>query len=244
MFLRWDNQFLYMKEWIKGKEGENLKFKRETLLNYIANRWALNKASSVDGVSFLIRKCAPKSFEEWEKYYFENARQKKKDGQKITKEYIENLGKKLFQQLTVVVKSEFESINEEECIDYIFNLVLNRTYEGYQDEIQTIYGELQKILDVEIKPAPDEWDRIYNVDYFIKIKDKYIGLQIKPISSGMSLNDYQWYTIQEISHQKFKEKFGGSVFFIFSVKSGDKKVIENKEIIEEIREEIKKLSNV
>lgn len=76
-------------EWIKGLEGKNKKFKRETLLNYAANRWALNKASRVDRVAFLIRKCAPKSFEEWEKYYFDNARQKKKDGEKITRRYIE-----------------------------------------------------------------------------------------------------------------------------------------------------------
>ena len=33
------------KEWILGNEGENLKFKRETLLNYGMNRWGLNKGS-------------------------------------------------------------------------------------------------------------------------------------------------------------------------------------------------------
>lgn len=73
--------FGYMdKEWVKGKAGENIKFKRETLLNYATNRWALNKAASVDGVSALIRNCSPKNVVEWEKYYFENARQKKKAG--------------------------------------------------------------------------------------------------------------------------------------------------------------------
>ncbi len=35
------------KEWILGSEGRNLKFKRETLLNYGMNRWGLNKAQSV-----------------------------------------------------------------------------------------------------------------------------------------------------------------------------------------------------
>lgn len=34
-------------EWVSGREGKNLKFKRETLLNYAMNRWGLNKASSV-----------------------------------------------------------------------------------------------------------------------------------------------------------------------------------------------------
>lgn len=230
------------KEWIKAIEGKNIKFKRETLLNYAANRWCLNKKASVDSVSFLIRKCAPKNFEEWEKFYFENAVQGKKDGIKIDQKYIKNLGKKLFQDISNEVKEELKSITEEECVDYIFNLVLNRTFEGYMSEIQVIYGELQNILGVEIKQASDEWDRIYNVDYFIKIKDKFIGIQIKPIESGTSLNDYQWTAIQEESHKKFKDKFGGSVFYIYSVKSGDKKVIFNKEVIEEIKEEIKRLS--
>jgi hypothetical protein len=32
------------KEWLRGSDGKNLKFKRETLLNYGMNRWGLNKA--------------------------------------------------------------------------------------------------------------------------------------------------------------------------------------------------------
>lgn len=40
---------------------------------------------------------------------------------------------------------------------------------------------------------------------------------------------------------KFTEKYGGKVFYIFSSKIGDKKVIMNNEIIEEIKEEIRRL---
>ena len=47
-------------------------------------------------------------------------------------------------------------------------------------EKKTIYEQLQDILGMKIEPAPDEWDRLFNVDFFIKIKDKFIGLQIKP----------------------------------------------------------------
>jgi len=49
------------KEWIIGADGKNLKFKRETLLNYAMNRWGLNKAQSVGPTSELIRACAPKT---------------------------------------------------------------------------------------------------------------------------------------------------------------------------------------
>lgn len=230
------------KEWIIGNDGTNLKFKRETLLNYGMNRWGLNKAHSVGPTSELIRNCSPGSFDEWEKYYFENAKQKKKSGDRITREYITGLGEKLYIKLSEVVQNELESIREEECIDYAYNLVLNRTYEGYKTEIDTIYGQLESTLDVKIEPAPDKWDRTYSVDFYVQINNKFIGIQIKPISSGQSLNQYQWLEMNQKNHEKFKSDFGGKVFFVFSVKSkGKKKKIFNVEVIDEILTEINKL---
>lgn len=229
------------KEWITGREGRNLKFKRETLLNYGINRWGLNKKHSVDATSELIRKCSPKTFEEWEAHYFEHARQRKQNGIKITKEYVAELGRKLYRRLSEVVQSELEAVMEEECIDYAYNLVLNRTYEGYMTEIQTVYGQLQEELGVEIHAAPDEWDRTYNVDFYIRIDDKYIGLQIKPVSSGIALDQYQWDEIQETTHKRFTDKFGGKVFFVYSVKKNKKPRIHNTEVIAEIRAEIERL---
>ena len=231
------------KEWLTGQEGRNLKFKRETLLNYGMNRWGLNKAHSVGPTSELIRACAPSSFEDWEEFYFSNARQKKRNGLNITREYIKGLGQTLYIKLSEVVQNELESIQEEECIDYAYNLVLNRTYEGYRSEVVTIYGQLESMLRIKIHPAPDKWDRIYNVDFFIEIKGRYIGLQIKPISSGQSLNQYQWIEMHRKNHERFSRDLGGKVFFIFSVKStGKKKKIHNVEVIDEILEEIRRLN--
>ncbi len=99
-------------------------------------------------------------------------------------------------------------------------------------------------LKIELpKPAPDDWDRTYGVDFFIKITNSYIGLQVKPISSGKSLNDYQWIEMHRNNHLKFQAKHGGKVFFIFSVKGANgKKTIYNTEVIEEILAEIRRLS--
>jgi len=229
------------KEWITDVQGKNLKFKRETLLNYAMNRWGLNKSYSVGTTSELIRNCAPSNYEEWIEYYFEEAYQKKKGGAKITKEYIIGLGQTLYIKLSEVVQSELISITEKECIDYAYNLVLNRTYEGYLTEIDTIYGQLQGVLGVEIEPAPDKWDRTYGVDFRIPVGDKYIGIQIKPVS-GQSLNHYQWIEMHEKSHQKFFKKFGGHAFFVYSIKdSGKKKKIHNPEVIGELKAEIERL---
>ena len=47
------------------------------------------------------------------------------------------------------------------------------------------------------------------------------------------------------AHEKFRNDFGGRVFFIYSVKgSGKKKKIYNMEIIEEILAEIKRLRGI
>ncbi len=230
------------KEWISGSDGRNLKFKRETLLNYGLNRWGLNKAHSVGPTSELIRACAPSTFEEWESFYFSNAKQKKKIGLPITREYIIGLGQTLYIKLTEVVQKELLAITEEECIDYAYNLVLNRTYEGYVTEIETIYGQLEGALGRSISPAPDNWDRVYSVDFSIKINEKFIGLQIKPISSGQSLNQYQWIEMHSKNHERFERDFGGKVFFVYSIKSaGKKKRIFNVEVIEEIKSEINRL---
>ncbi len=39
----------------------------------------------------------------------------------------------------------------------------------------------------------------------------------------------------------FKEKYGGKVFIVFSSRSGSKKVVRNKEVIEEIKDEIERI---
>lgn len=144
---------------------------KEWILNQANMRWGLTRKKKVGPVSELIRKCSPKCTEAWEKYYYKNV---------YSKQHLEQLGRILYMKITEICQAEIESLTEEDCINFIVNLVINRTYDGYQSEIQTIYGQLQQILGVKVEPAPDEWDRGYNVDFFIKIKDKYIGLQIKP----------------------------------------------------------------
>lgn len=83
----------------------------------------------------------------------------------MTEEEIIELDKKLYVKITEVVRAEVDEITEQDCIDYMIKLVIDRTYDGYITEIQTIYGQLQEILNVKIDPAPDEWDRLFNVDF-------------------------------------------------------------------------------
>ncbi len=205
---------------------------KEWILNQANMRWGLTKKTRVGPVSELIRKCSPKSIKEWESYYFKNV---------YSKQHLEELGRRLYIKITEVCQAEIESIEEEDCINFITNLVINRTYDGYQSEIQTIYGQLQEALGVKVEPAPDEWDRGYNVDFFIKVKDRYIGLQIKPAGYAYIPQIINELEFQKRTHKKFTDKYGGKVFYIISVKEGKKKIIYNPEVIEELKEEIKRL---
>ena len=206
---------------------------KEWILNSATNRFQLNFKRNVGAVSEEIRKCAPKTIKEWQDYYFKNV---------YPKEHLINLGKKLYIKITEVLVSEIDQITEEDCINYIFNLVINRTFDGYMTERKTIYEQLQDILEVKIEPAPDRWDRLFNVDFFIKINGKYIGLQIKPAGGVSHISQiFKERRLQKITHKKFPNKYGGKVFYVISIKEGGKKKIYNTEVIEEIKKEIKRL---
>lgn len=209
---------------------------KEWILNSAINRFQLNFKRNVGAVSEEIRKCAPKSIKDWEGYYFKNVK---------PKEHIVDLGKKLYVKITEVIASEVEAITEEDCIAYILDLVIKRTFDGYMTERATIYGQLQEILGVKIEPASDEWDRLFNVDFFIKLNGKYIGLQIKPASGVSHISQiFKERQLQEKTHKKFTEKYGGKVFYVISIKEGDKKKIHNVEVINEIKNEMKRLNNL
>ncbi|MFH1070044.1 MAG: MjaI family restriction endonuclease [Candidatus Glassbacteria bacterium] len=208
---------------------------KEWILNSVMNRFQLNFKRNVGAVSEAIRKCAPNAIEEWEKYYFENVR---------NREHIDELGRKLYVKITEVIVAEVENITEKDCIDYMINMVIGRTYDGYKTEITTIYGQLEQLVDRKIEPAPDEWDRLYNVDFYLKIGDKYIGLQIKPASDVSHISQiYKERELQAETHKRFQQKYGGKVFYVISIKKAGNKVIQNLEVVDEIKNEIKKLES-
>ena len=208
---------------------------KEWILNSANMRWGLNKKKQVGAVAEEIRKCSPKNIKEWEDYYYKKV---------YPKNHLVELGKKLYVKISEVIRAEIDEISEEDCVNFVINLVINRNYNGYVSEKETIYGQLQDILGVKIEPAPDEWDRGFNVDFFIKINDKHIGLQIKPTGYAYIPQIINERSQQKETHDKFTKKYGGKVFYIFSVKDEKtgNKIIANREVIDEIKAEIKRLS--
>ncbi len=208
---------------------------KEWLLNTAMNRFQFNFKRNVGATSESIRKCAPKNVEEWRNYYYKNV---KKESE------IEELGRRLYVKITEVIQSELSCITEQDCIDYMKQMVIERTYDGYTTEISTIYGQLKTILNIDIEPASDEWDRKYNVDFFIKIEDKYIGIQIKPVNNTPLSEIFKEHNLQSKSHQAFSSEYGGNVFYVYSQKVDGRKQIVNKEVIDAINDEMKRLKTL
>lgn len=206
---------------------------KEWVLNSVMNRFQLNFKRNVGPTSKSIRECHPKTKEEWKEYYYTKVK---------PKQHIDDLGKKLFEKIRTAIKAEIEQVTEKNCIDYMHNLVIDRTFDGYTSEVAMIRDNLQKELNVKIEEASDEWDRLLNVDFFIKVRDKFIGLQIKPVGPEVMPQIIKERTQQKATHEKFTKQYGGKVFYVFSEKKGDKKVLSNPEVIDEIRAEIKRLS--
>jgi hypothetical protein len=47
--------------------------KKEKVLNYTCQTYQLSRPNKVGAVMTLIRECQPKTIQEWEQWYFENA---------------------------------------------------------------------------------------------------------------------------------------------------------------------------
>ncbi len=216
---------------------------KEWILNMATNRWGLNKKRNVGPVARWIREAAPRSLEEWEAAYYPRlqAMLQERGIEADPRAYLTALGERLYIKVTEVVRAEIEEVTPEDCIAYIHNLVIDRTFAGYWREIETVYGQLAealKPLSVSIKPAPDELDRRYNVDFIIEVNGHLIGIQIKPITYQQMPDVHRWQAWMQKTHRDFTERFGGRVFIIFSAREGKRKRIVNPEVIEELRQEI------
>ncbi len=205
---------------------------KEWVLNSATNRWGLNKKRSVGPTSLEIRRCGPDNVEQWKQYYYANV---------YPESHLEDLGRRLYAKITEVLDAELQEVTQRDCIDYIKNLVINRTYQGYVTEKQTVYGQLEQAVGAQIKPAPDEWDRLYNVDFYIQVGSSVVGIQIKPTTFEFTFEDHKWKEMQKRTHETFRERFGGRVFIVFSVGEKGQKAIKNTDVIEEIRQEIARL---
>ncbi len=222
--------------------------KKEKVLNYTSQTYQLTRPNKVGAVMALIRDCQPNILDDWEKYFFENAYTDTKNPTKVTQETIEELGERLYAKITEVVIPEwtaaFEDLTEQDCKEYIYEVTIKRTYDGFLTEKSVINDGLAKQFpDIKFEESDEELDHAGDIDYIGWVNDKAFGIQIKPITAQSNFGNYNISDRMSFNFEAFKEKFGGRVFVIFSSKEGTKKVIVNIEVIDEIKTEIERLKN-
>ena len=216
--------------------------KKEKVLNYACQTYQLSRPNKVGAVMSLIRQCQPQTITEWETWYFDNAVTDGKQADRVTKAALNELGERLYGKITTFVIPEwqeaFRQLTREDCIDYIHNLTINRTYDGYIREKSVIYDGLAKIFpDVRFDESPPELDHSGDVDYLGYVGEKAFGIQVKPTTAKANFGNYSVSERMKNSFAAFQADFSGKVFIVFSL-DGE---IGNREIISEIADEIARL---
>ena len=219
--------------------------KKEKVLNYACQTYQLSRPNKVGAVMALIRECQPQTIEEWEKWYFENAETAGKNNCKITKESLTELGERLYAKITEVVIPEwqeaFAQLTELDCIDYIFNLTINRTYDGYIREKSVVNDGLAKLFpELAFEESDSELDHAGDIDYIVRLNNKAFGIQIKPTTAKANFGNYSPSERMKANFDDFTSRFGGKVFIVFSL-DGE---IANLEVVDEIRKEIERLKTI
>ncbi|MFT3947550.1 MAG: MjaI family restriction endonuclease [Agriterribacter sp.] len=152
--------------------------KKEKVLNYTSNAYQLTRPNKVGPVMELIRQCQPKTFDEWKSFYFDKAYTKsQKHAVKITKEILVELGERLYEKITEVVIPEwteaFSKITLQDCVDYIYEVTIPRTYDGFVTEKSVITDSLSKIFpDIVFEESDADLDHAGDIDYIGKVGTK------------------------------------------------------------------------
>ena len=108
------------------------KANKEFVLNYTMNRWQLNFKKNVGPTSDSVRLCNPSSIDEWRSYYYSNIR---------SSGHIDKLGRDLYRHVQDDLPGEerfhpalIARITEQDCIDYMHSIVIERVFNGYKKE--------------------------------------------------------------------------------------------------------------
>lgn len=99
---------------------------------------------------------------------------------------------------------------------------------------------LAKIFkEIRFEESPSELDHAGDIDYLGYMTEELaFGIQIKPVTAKSNFGNYSVSERMKASFDSFKNDFGGNVFIVYSL-DGE---IANKDVIEEIRNEIIRLS--
>ena len=132
----------------------------------------------------------------------------------------------------------FSQVTLQDCIDYVYEVTIPRTYDGFVREKSVVNDNLAKrFTDIKFEESDAELDHAGDIDYLGWVGDSVFGIQIKPITAQANFGNYSVSERMKASFEEFTERFGGKVFIVFC----EKEKIKNEGVIGQIAEEIKRL---
>ena len=160
-------------------------------------------------------------------------------------ESLTELGERLYEKIQTFVipdwQEAFAQLTLQDCIDYIYNLTINRTYDGYIREKSVVNDGLAKMFpNITFKESDPELDHAGDIDYVAEVGKYQFGIQIKPVTANANFGGYSLSERMKASFNDFTEQYGGKVFIVYSLKGE----ISNKEVVESIRDEINRLRSL
>lgn len=85
----------------------------------------------------------------------------------------------------------FGKLTLQDCIDYIYNLTFNRTYDGFIREKSVVEDNLdQQFPEVRFEESDPELDHAGDIDYLGWVGTKAFGIQIKSVTAKANFGNY------------------------------------------------------
>ena len=212
---------------------------KQSHLNAATNRFGLNKKKRVGDLNEAITIASPFSEKDWEDFYFRNIH---------SHGDLETLGRELFSRVTDTILPEVQSISESDCISYIRDLVITKTYEGrkaryeiFHSILLTETGKDFKFLPDEADKNPEDWrPKSFQIDYYCEGNGAvpFIGIKACPHSMLLSGDLFVVKARDEIAqtHQEWEDKGFGRLFVLYFNATRSGTTIANPEALEEIRQ--------
>lgn len=157
-----------------------------------------------------------------------------------------HIGDNLYEKITKAVipdwQEAFNALTKKDCYDYIYNLTINRTFDGYIREKSVVNDGLAKEFPkIKFEESPADLDHSGDIDYLGFVKDGVaFGIQIKHVTAQANFGNYKPSERMQHSFEEFKNDFKGNVFIIFSL-GGE---IANPQVLSDIKKEIERLREI
>ena len=194
----------------------------EAILNTYYNIGGFNNPSRIGFMMKLIRTLRPLTLSEWKLWYLSNVH----DDFYISKLAVE---------MCNIIPAQY-NITILDCKNYIYDVMFRRTFNGFNKEKEAL-DLLKSLLSPNIQEAPENWDTIYFIDFYLQNRNQdIIGIQLKPVS--FYLGHYNKIIDINGKLNKFRSDMRASAFIlIYEINDTDNSIIiKNPEVINEIKD--------